>query len=103
MRSPNMNAQILQQQTFLKYKDLYVFLATHHPQLAEEIGQAYINTMRWYYLSHFARYRQAVEKISLYNIDKHDMLGADPTSQRSNHFLSSLTTRTPQLTKSKAI
>ena len=83
LRSPNINAQIIQQQSFLSYKDLYTFLARHHSQLAEEIAQAYINTMRWYYLNNFTRYRQALEKISLYTVDKQDALGADQTSQKS--------------------
>ncbi len=82
-----MNAQIIQQQTFLKYKDLYAFLARHHSKLADELGQAYINTMRWYYSSHFMRYRQALEKISVIAVDKSDALGADPTNQRGMLFL----------------
>lgn len=73
----------MQQQSFLRYKDLYEFLSQHHSKLAEEIGQAYINTMRWYYLSHFTRYRQALEKVSLYTIDRQDALGADPSGQKS--------------------
>lgn len=83
LRSPNINAQIIQRQSFLTYKDLYNFLARHHSQLAEEIAQAYINTMRWYYLNNFTRYRQALEKISLYTVDKQDALGVDQTSQKS--------------------
>ena len=75
-----MNAQIIQQQSFLKYKELYAFLARHHTQLAEEIGQAYINTMRWYYLSNFTRYRQALEKLPLFTVDKQDALGNDPST-----------------------
>lgn len=81
LRSPNINAQIIQQRAFVAYKDLYLFLARHHAQLADEIAQAYINTMRWYYLSHFTRYRMALEKIPLYTIDKHDALG-DQMNQR---------------------
>lgn len=81
LRSPNINAQIIQQRAFVAYKDLYIFLAKHHAQLADEIAQAYINTMRWYYLSHFTRYRLALEKIPLYIVDKHDALG-DQTNQR---------------------
>ncbi|MCJ1483896.1 hypothetical protein MMC06_004064 [Schaereria dolodes] len=87
LRSPNINAQILQQQMFLRFKDIYGFLARHHPQLAEEISQAYINTMRWYYLNHFTRYRQALDKIALYTVDKSDSLGdglpANKQSQRA--------------------
>ena len=81
LRAPGINAQIIQQRAFIAYKDLYLFLARHHSQLADEIAQAYINTMRWYYLSHFTRYRLALEKIPLYTVDKHDALG-DHTNQR---------------------
>jgi hypothetical protein len=86
LRSPNINAQIIQQRAFLPYRDLYGFLAKHHEQLAEEIGQAYINTMRWYYSSQFTRYELALEKIPLYTVDKHDALGLDHSSQRSKSF-----------------
>ncbi|KAK4694546.1 vacuolar protein sorting-associated protein 52, partial [Lecanoromycetidae sp. Uapishka_2] len=88
LRSPSINAQIIQQKAFLAYKDLYAFLARHHAQLAEEIGQAYINTMRWYYLSHFTRYRMALDKIPLYTVDKHDALGVDHASQKAHDALS---------------
>lgn len=100
LRSPNINAQIIQQRAFVAYKDLYIFLAKHHAQLADEIAQAYINTMRWYYLSHFTRYRLALEKIPLYIVDKHDGLG-DQTNQRGvsfNHeFYNLPTNRSPQV------
>ncbi|EFR00068.1 vacuolar protein sorting-associated protein 52 [Nannizzia gypsea CBS 118893] len=85
IRSPNMNAQVIQQQTLLKYKDLYAYLSTHHPTLSEEITQAYVNTMRWYYLSNFTRYSQALDKLKLYSIDRNDLLGGDTSSQRTAH------------------
>ena len=84
LRSPNINAQLIQQQTFIKYKDLYAFLARNHPVLSEEIGQAYINTMRWYYQSNFSRYRQALDKIPLHAIDQNDAIGAEPAAARRN-------------------
>ncbi|KAI4250279.1 MAG: hypothetical protein LQ352_005398, partial [Teloschistes flavicans] len=82
LRSPNINAQIIQQQAFLRYKSLYTFLARHHPVLGEEIGQAYINTMRWYYLSNFTRYKLALEKIPVFVVDKNDAVGADQSTHR---------------------
>ncbi|KAL8788824.1 MAG: hypothetical protein Q9213_001495 [Squamulea squamosa] len=82
LRSPNINAQIVQQQSFVRYKEMYGFLARHHPMLGKEIGQAYINTMHWYYLSNFTRYRYALEKISLFAVDKNDAIGADQTAHR---------------------
>lgn len=83
IRSPSINAQIIQQQAFLKYKDLYAFLAKHQPQLAEEISQAYVYTMRWYYLNHFSRYQKALEKMKLHVLDKYDVLGQDDNAKRA--------------------
>ena len=82
IRSPSINAQIIQQQAFLKYKDLYAFLAKHQPELAQQISQAYIYTMRWYYLNHFTRYKAALEKLKLNVLDKYDVLGEDPNTKR---------------------
>jgi vacuolar protein sorting-associated protein 52 len=84
LRSPNINAQIIQQQTFIPYKELYAFLARSNPVLAEEIGQAYVNTMKWYYSTNFTRYQQALEKIHVYTVDQHDVLGADQSNSRRN-------------------
>ncbi len=83
LRSPNINAQIIQQQHFIRYKDLYAFLHKHHPKLAEEIGQAYMNTMRWYFLNQFTRYEKALEKVKLHNIDRHDVLGQDDGTRKT--------------------
>jgi len=83
-RSPNINAQIIQQQNLVKLKDLYSYLSRAHPVLTEEITQAYVNTMRWYYLSHFTRYCQALDKLKLHPTDRNDLLGGDSSSQRAN-------------------
>lgn len=83
LRSPHINAQIIQQQNFLKFKDLFTFLHKHHPNLAAEISQAYKNTMRWYYLNQFTRYQKALEKIKLHIIDKTDVLGHEDTSRKA--------------------
>lgn len=87
LRSPNINAQIIQQKNLVKFKDLYSFLSRAHPTLTEEIMQAYINTMRWYYLSNFTRYHQALEKLKIHTTDRNDLLGGDPSSQRSGNLL----------------
>ncbi|OHE98768.1 Vps52/Sac2 family protein [Colletotrichum orchidophilum] len=83
LRSPHINAQIIQQQNFLKFKDLYTFLHKHHATLAEEISQAYMNTMRWYYANQFARYQRALEKLKLHILDKNDVLGHDEPTRRT--------------------
>ncbi|KAL8984322.1 MAG: hypothetical protein Q9205_001678 [Flavoplaca limonia] len=83
LRSPSINAQIIQQQSFIRYKELYGFLARHHPVLGEEIAHAYINTMRWYYSSNFTRYKHSLEKLSLFVVDRNDAIGADQTAHRA--------------------
>lgn len=96
IRSPSINAQIIQQQAFLKFKELYAFLAKHQPELAGQIAQAYVYTMRWYYLNHFTRYRTALAKLKLHVLDKYDVLGEDPSSKRSGALLGN--TRAPPAT-----
>ncbi|KXH37834.1 Vps52/Sac2 family protein [Colletotrichum simmondsii] len=83
LRSPHINAQIIQQQNFKKFKDLYTFLHKHHATLAEEISQAYMNTMRWYYANQFGRYQRALEKLKLHILDKNDVLGHDEPTRRA--------------------
>jgi hypothetical protein len=85
LRSPNINAQVIQQQRFLRFKELYVFLSKYQSQLSAEICKAYVHTMRWYYLSQFTRYEAALKNIKLHPIDKNDILGAqdDASNRRS--------------------
>ncbi|GLI77480.1 vacuolar protein sorting-associated protein 52 [Penicillium ochrochloron] len=87
MRSPNINSQIIQQQRLVKFKDLYTYLSNAHPDLAGQIAQAYINTMRWYYTSNFTRYLQALEKIKVYPSDRNEVLGGDPSAHRTGNIL----------------
>ncbi|EEH05938.1 Vps52/Sac2 family protein [Histoplasma capsulatum G186AR] len=89
IRSPNINAQIIQQQSLIKYKDLYGFLSRNHSALTEEIIQAYINTMRWYYLSNFTRYHQALEKLKVHHAERNDLLGGDPSAQKASNIFPS--------------
>ncbi|KAK3398662.1 Sac2 family-domain-containing protein [Sordaria brevicollis] len=83
LRSPHINAQIIQQQNFIRFKDLFAFLQKHQPTLAGEICQAYMNTMRWYYLNQFTRYKQSLDKLKLHIIDKNDAMGHEDTSRRT--------------------
>lgn len=84
LRSPNINAQIIQQQTLLNHKEFFPFLSRNHAQLAEEITQAYANTLRWYYTSNFTRYCTALDRMQLHLIDQNDLLGVDPSTRRFN-------------------
>ena len=82
LRSPNINAQIIQQQNLVRFKDTYIFLVKNNATLAEEIGQAYVNTMRWYYLNNFTRYHEALNKLSLVRIGQTETLGSDSAAPR---------------------
>ena len=82
LRAPGVNAQLVQQNALLKFKDAFAFLTKHQPQLEQEIGQAYVNTMRWYYSSHFTRYKAALEKLNLHVIDRNDSLAQDDPTKR---------------------
>lgn len=75
LRSPNVNAQILQQHDFMRYRSLFFFLADRQPKLAVDISRAYVNTMRWYYASHFTRYHEALMKLKVHQSSKQETLG----------------------------
>ncbi|KAJ4130031.1 Vacuolar protein sorting-associated protein 52 [Fusarium equiseti] len=83
LRSPHINAQIIQQQNFLRFKELFTFLHKQHATLANEIALAYMNTMRWYYLNQFSRYERALAKIKLHILDKNDALGHEDTTRKA--------------------
>ena len=83
LRSPSINAQIIQQNSFLRYRGVFGFLAQRQPQLAEEITQAYVNTMRWYYLNHFTRYKAALDSLTIHHIDHTEAIAADPMRKTS--------------------
>lgn len=82
LRSPSINAQVIQQNSFLRYKDVFAFLAKREPELAEQILQAYINTMRWYYSHNFARYKAALDKLQLHAIDGSEVIAAENPLKR---------------------
>lgn len=95
LRAPGVNAQLLQQNSFLRYKDAFAFLARHQPQLGEEISQAYINTMRWYYLQNFTRYKGSLEKLHVHVIDKNEVLAQEDATKRGSVLTGSRTPGAP--------
>jgi len=58
-------------------------MANYRVELAEEIAQAYTNTMKWYYSTYFQRYHKAFEKIKLHTMDKNDVLGQEEPTRKS--------------------
>ena len=86
LRVPNSNIQVIQQTTMLRYRALFHFMLEHHPQLANQIKQAYMNTMKWYYSHHFDRFKRALEKVRVEN--KAETLGNDESRKGSGLFSS---------------
>jgi hypothetical protein len=82
LRSPQINAQIIQQQSFLRVKDAYTFLYKHNSKLGDEICLAYLNTMRWYYLSQFTRYQKVLEKMKLHTVDRSNGLAHEDVARK---------------------
>ncbi|KPI43750.1 Vacuolar protein sorting-associated protein 52 B [Cyphellophora attinorum] len=82
IRAPGVNAQVIQMRSFTRHRDMFTFLAHNHPILSEEIAQAYINTMKWYYVSNFTRYQQALQKLPLHLVDQTELMGSDPAAAK---------------------
>jgi hypothetical protein len=83
LRAANVNAQAIQQNQLLPCAEIFIFLHKENKQLAEEIAQAYVNTMRWYYLTFFTRYQKALQKIKIHTMDKTDLLGQEETAKKA--------------------
>lgn len=81
LRVAGVNAQAIQKD-LLDYRELYSFVLNAHPELAEGLKTAYINTMRWYYGAYFARYAKALEKLNLVKVDRTVLLGTEDTTRR---------------------
>lgn len=87
--SQKQSSQVLQNKLLL-VKDIYVFLKSEHPELAEELQLAYIYTMRWYYYSRFAKYAYALQKIRTRDIDLSYVLGSVNSTDEKNSISSGL-------------
>ncbi|KAG9878870.1 putative GARP complex subunit, partial [Aureobasidium melanogenum] len=95
LRAPGVNAQLLQQNNFMRYKDAFQFLDRHQPQLGQEIGRAYINTMRWFYLHNFSRYKASLDKMNIHVVDKNEVLAQDDATKRITAVSGSRTQAAP--------
>ncbi len=81
IRIPKANVQIVQQIGMLKLRRTYDFLCKYHPSSGDEIMQAYCYTMRWYYQSQFSKYHSSLQRISIKNISKSELLGSEEVSR----------------------
>lgn len=75
LRSSTAKSSQTIQQDLLKVKDIFKFLKSHQPKLANQLHLAYLYTMKWYYQSRFAKYLYALEKLTLRHVDHTMVLG----------------------------
>lgn len=75
LKKPRTNLQILQRNVLVKFKFFTQFLAEHHPAVAEEVQQHYVQTMSAQYLKQFRIYVSSLQKLELeYAPTKADLL-----------------------------
>ncbi|SAL98829.1 hypothetical protein [Absidia glauca] len=86
---PNTNIQIMQQSVFLKYKELHMFVMERHQDVAAEIRQTYINSLRWYFHNHFDRYAKGLAKLQMAAADKSDLIGAEEQGRKGGGLFGS--------------
>jgi hypothetical protein len=76
------------QQELLLVKEISPFLFKHSPELFNELLQAYVLTMSWYYKSHFQRYLTSLEKLKIYQYDYNYLIGGQQSYfQKSSNIL----------------
>lgn len=66
LKAPNTNISIIQQSIFLKYKDLYAFLAERYKEAAMEVKMNYIYTVSNYYFASFEKYLKSMSKLQVW-------------------------------------
>ncbi|KAG4102270.1 Vps52-domain-containing protein [Neocallimastix lanati (nom. inval.)] len=72
-KSPNSNVPIIQKNSFLKFKELYIFLLDRYKEVAIEIRLKYIYTIRSYYQYMFEKYTRHIIKLQIPSTDKMDL------------------------------
>lgn len=77
LRLANVHAGAVQTRDFLRFRPLFAYLAKRQPALAEDIVQAYANSMRYYYGSNFSRYRDTLLRMRIETVEQRSALGED--------------------------
>lgn len=83
MRSGNANLSILQQNVFLKFKELFWFLIDRHQDAAADLRLSYISNAESYYYGLFEKYLKAISKLQV-PLGKPEFLGQDE-AKKSEH------------------
>jgi len=93
LKKPRTNLQILQRNVLVRFKFFTQFLAEHHPAVAREVQQHYVETMSAQYLKQFRTYVLSLQKLELeYAPTKADMLvsGEWQSSGGARRFLDNI-------------
>ena len=76
LRANNANVSILQQNSFLKFTELFWFLIDRHQDAAADLRLAYISIVENYYYSLFEKYLKSTSKLQI-PAGKPEFLGQD--------------------------
>ncbi|KAI8822052.1 Sac2 family-domain-containing protein [Fimicolochytrium jonesii] len=82
LRAPNTNIAIIQQNIFLKYKELFWFLAERYSDVAMEVHNLYVNTVGNYFLVSFEKYMKSLQKLQTVIADKSDLIASEESGKR---------------------
>jgi len=75
LKKPKTNLQILQNNVLVKFKFFTQFLSEHHPPVAREVQQHYVETMSTQYIKQFRTYVSSLQKLELeYGPSRNDLL-----------------------------
>eukprot|EP00041_Stephanoeca_diplocostata_P036773 m.1355056 g.1355056 ORF g.1355056 m.1355056 type:complete len:700 (-) comp24932_c0_seq37:2552-4651(-) len=89
MRKPMSNIQ-MQQNSLLKFKDAFRFLAKHNKAIAIEIRNEYVDTFSKIHYTYFKQYLTRLMKLQHEEMaDKDDLMGADDSPKGRTNFFSS--------------
>lgn len=59
------NVQSIQKQHFLAYRRLFHFIATHSPEEAKQVREAYVTVLQKYYFAMFSKYMDRLLKLEV--------------------------------------
>ena len=76
----------LQQDTLMKFKALYRFVAQYAAGTAKDIRDEYIDTMSKIHVSYFKTYVERLLKLQYAVADKDDLMGVEDTPKRAGFF-----------------
>jgi hypothetical protein len=77
LKEPNTNIALIQQNVFLKYKELFWFLMERFEEVGIEVHQNYISTVSTYFSSQFDKYIKSLARFLVGHVDKADLIGSE--------------------------